>query len=115
MKMSGPARGEVWSVDLDPARGHEQAGTRPALVISVDEFNGGPADLVVLLPITTREKGIPFHVRVDPPEGGLKAVSFIKCEDVRSISKERLARRLGRVLPRTIAEVEFRLRVLLKL
>ena len=46
--MAGPARGEVWSVDLDPVRGHEQAGTRPALVVSVDEFNEGPADLVVI-------------------------------------------------------------------
>jgi mRNA interferase MazF len=84
-------------------------------MVSVDEFNQGPADLVVVLPITTKERGIPFHVRVEPPEGGLKATSFIKCEDVRSISKNRISRRLGRVSPRTIAEVEFRLRVLLML
>jgi mRNA interferase MazF len=113
--MAGPSRGEIWSVDLDPVRGHVQAGTRPALVVSVDEFNEGPADLVVVLPITTKEKGIPFHLRLDPPEGGLKATSFIKCEDVRSVSKERLVRRFGKVSPRAIADVEFRLRVLLKL
>lgn len=113
--MAGPARGEVWSVDLGPVRGHEQAGTRPALVVSVDEFNEGPADLVVILPITTKEKGIPFHVRLDPPEGGLKVASFVKCEDIRSVSKERLARRCGAVSSKTIADVEFRLRVLLRL
>ncbi len=113
--MAGPSRGEVWSVTLDPTRGHEQAGTRPALVVSADGFNHGPAGLVVVIPMTTREKGIPFHVRVAPPEGGLKAVSHIKCEEVRSVSKERLARRLGSVSARTIVAVEFRLRVLLAL
>jgi mRNA interferase MazF len=41
-----PNRGEVWLVDLNPIRGREQAGRRPALVVSVDEFNNGPADLV---------------------------------------------------------------------
>jgi len=46
-----PSRGEVWLVDLNPARGHEQAGIRPGLVVSVDPFNHGPAGLVVLLPV----------------------------------------------------------------
>src|SRR5688572_12259416 len=113
--MPGPLRGEVWSVNLDPTRGREQAGTRPALVVSVDEFNQGPADLVVVLPITSRKKGIPFHVRLEPPDGGLKSTSFIKCEEVRSVSKERLVRRWGSASSGTLAEVEFRLRVLLKL
>ena len=53
-----PARGEVWNVDLDPVRGREQAGRRPALVISVDLFNRGPSGLVVLLPITSRYRGL---------------------------------------------------------
>ena len=87
--MPEPARGDVWMVDLNPTRGHEQAGIRPVLVISVDKFNHGPAGLVVMLPITTKAKGIPFHVLIDPPEGGLKMKSFIKCEEVRSIAKER--------------------------
>jgi mRNA interferase MazF len=102
-------------LNLDPTRGHEQAGARPALVVSVDEFNQGPAELVVVLPLTTKDRKIPFHVRIEPPEAGLKATSFIKCEDIRSVSKDRLTRRFGAVSPRTIAEVEFRLRVLLKL
>ena len=113
--MAGPFRGEVWSLSLDPSRGHEQAGTRPALIISVDEFNQGPAELIVVLPITTKERRIPFHVKLEPPEGGLKSKSFVKCEDVRSVSKDRLGDRFGTVSAETIAEVEFRLRVLLKL
>lgn len=65
--MPAPSRGEVWMVDLDPTKGHEQAGRRPGLVVSVDLFNHGPADLVVLVPITSKAKGIPFHVEVNQP------------------------------------------------
>lgn len=102
-------------VNLDPARGHEQAGSRPALVVSVDLFNHGPADLVVVCPITRQAKGIPLHVPVSPPEGGLSYKSFIKCEDVRSIAKERLGRKTGAVSKITLAAVEDRLRILLAL
>lgn len=98
-----PARGDVWTVDLDPVRGHEQAGTRPALIVSVDRFNEGPAGLVVVLPITSRSKGVPLHVALSPPEAGLTLPSFIKCEDVRSISIERLVRRLGSVEKQTMS------------
>lgn len=110
-----PRRGEVWLVDLDPARGHEQAGKRPALVISVDLFNSGPAGLAVVLPVTTKDKKIPLHVKVSPPEGGVKEASFIKCEDIRSVSTERLLARLGEVSRGTMAAVEDRVRILLGL
>jgi mRNA interferase MazF len=105
----------VWLVSLDPTKGHEQAGRRPGLVVSVDLFNHGPAGLVVMLPISTVAKGIPFHVEVNPPEGGLKQTSFVKCEDLRSVAKERLLRRYGTVSPRTMGAVEDRLRILLNL
>lgn len=113
--MPQPARGEIWLVDLNPTRGHEQAGRRPCLIVSVDLFNQGPAGLVVVLPLTTRKKGIPFHVEVTPPEGGLKEPSLVKCEDIRSVSKERLAQRWGAVFPGTLMEIEDRLRILLNL
>jgi mRNA interferase MazF len=110
-----PARSEVWLVNLDPTKGREQAGRRPALILSVDQFNHGPAELVVVIPITSKAKGIPFHVSVNPPEGGLSQLSFIKCEDVRSISKERLIQRLGVVVDQTMDEVGDRVRILLGL
>jgi len=83
--------------------------------VSVDLFNLGPAGLVVILPMTTKAKGIPFHVPVNPPEGGLREPSFIKCEDIRSVSVERLSARLGSVSREVMAEVEDRLRILLDL
>ena len=106
-------RGEVRVVDLDPTRGREQAGRRPALIVSVDLFNQGPADLVVMLPITSKAKGIPLHVSITPPEGGVKMPSYVKCEDIRSVSKQRLTKLLGNVSAETMREVEDRLAVLL--
>jgi mRNA interferase MazF len=102
-------------VDFDPTRGREQAGKRPALVLSADLFNQSPADLVIVLPLTSKDKSIRSHVRVDPPEAGLKAVSFIKCEDIRSVATERLTRRWGAVSRQTLASVEGIMRVLLSL
>jgi mRNA interferase MazF len=110
-----PLYGEIWLADLDPARGHEQAGKRPVLVISVDLFNSGPADLVIILPTTTVYKGVISHVEVNPPEGGLDRKSFVKCEDIRAIAKERLSTRLGRVSSETMAAVNDRIRILLNL
>lgn len=115
MNGSLPSRGDIWLVDLDPTRGHEQAGRRPALVVSADTFNQGPAGLVVVLPITTTERGIPLHIPIKPPEGGLRQQSYAKCEDVRSISVKRLVERWGTVTSDTLALVEDRLRILLDL
>ncbi len=115
MSASEPSRGDVWSINLDPAVGREQAGVRPALVVSVDKFNHGPADLVVVLPITSKNKNQPIHVPVKPPEGGLSTISFIKCDDIRSVSKQRLKQFYGTVSAQTMAEVEKRIRILLDL
>jgi mRNA interferase MazF len=110
-----PSRGDIWHARLDPIVGHEQGGERPCLVVSDDRFNQSRAQLVIVLPITRTPRGIASHVRVDPPEGGLKATSFIKCEDIRSISKQRLESRWGKVSTRTMAAVEDRLRILMSL
>jgi len=113
--MTPPLRGEMWMIDLDPTRGHEQAGKRPALIVSDDTFNTGPAGLVIVLPLTTKSKGVRCHVPVQPPEGGLRKPSFIKCEDVRSVAVERLSRRMGSVSPATMEAVALRLRILMDL
>ncbi|MBI1939721.1 MAG: type II toxin-antitoxin system PemK/MazF family toxin [Ignavibacteriales bacterium] len=113
--MKNPARGEIWTVDLNPQRGREQSGIRPALVLSVNRFNESLADLVIAIPITAKKKGIPLHVKIEPPEGGLKLESFIKCEDIRSISKERLIQNVGTVSQNTLNEVENKIRLLLGL
>lgn len=113
--MAKPRRGDLWTVNLSLTIGREQAGMRPALVISVDQLNHSAADLVIALPVTTREKKIRSHVPIDEGEGGLRSRSFIKCEDIRSISVRRLEHRLGSVSSGTLAAVEDRLRILLGL
>lgn len=71
--------------------------------------------MVIVVPITSRNWGIPLHVRVNPPEGGLTQSSVILCDHIRSIAKERLLRRLGVVSAEIVAQVEERLLVLLDL
>jgi mRNA interferase MazF len=83
--------------------------------VSEDTFNQGPAGLVIIVPMTTRDRGIPIHIAVSPPDGGVRHRSFIKCEDVRSISVERLLERWGTISDQTISIVEDHLRVLLGL
>jgi len=109
------SRGEVWYVNLNPTRGHEQAGARPALVVSADNFNHGRANLVIVVPLTTTRRGVPLHVQIDPPEGGVRETSYAMCEAIRSISTDRLDRQLGTVGPDTLALADDRIRIVLDL
>jgi mRNA interferase MazF len=113
--MTTPIRGDVWLADLDPTRGREQAGKRPVLIVSTDRFNQGPAELVVVVPITSKGKGIPWHVRITPPDGGVKTASHAMCEMVRCISRERLVKKWGAASDETMFAVDERLRILLEL
>ena len=111
--MIEPSRGEIWMVNLDPTQGREQAGSRPAMIVSVDQFNHGSSELVIVCPVTSKDKRIPTHIKIVPPEANLNIISFIKCEDVRSISKQRLIKFLGETSKETLKEVEDRLAILL--
>ena len=85
------------------------------MVISVDKFNHGPAELVIVIPITKRSKGIPSHVLVPKGEAGLDFDSYIKVEDIRSVSTERLISHRGDLTYPRIEQVQHILRVLLGL
>jgi mRNA interferase MazF len=113
--MSNPHRGEIWLADLRPTRGREQSGRRPILVLSIDSFNSGPSDLIVVLPITSTIRDIPLHVTIERGDGGIRSRSAILCEAIRSIAKERLLTRWGILSVPTMSEVEDRLRILLDL
>ena len=115
MTPSLPSRGQIWLVDLDPTRGREQRGARPALVVSTDRFNHGPAELVILCPMTKVGKAIPSHVSIARSDSGLQHDSFIICEQVRCVSRERLTRQIGHAPPSALERVSFILRVLLDL
>lgn len=110
-----PSRGEIWLADLEPTTGHEQGGKRPCVILSDDLFNHGPAELVVVLPVTSKKRDIPLRTPLEPPEGGLTVRSFVMPEMIRSISVRRLSRQLGRVRDETLAAIEARVRALLNL
>jgi mRNA interferase MazF len=110
-----PARGDIWLVNLEPVKGHEQGGQRPAVVISADSFNRSAAGLVIVAPMTTVHKGIPWHIHVAPPDGNVRQMSYVKCEDLRSISTDRLIDRWGVLSVRIMDQVSDTIRVLLQL
>ena len=85
------------------------------MILSDDRFNRSAAELVIAVPITSKGKAVPSHVEVSPPEGGLTMRSFIKCEEIRAISTERLLRLIGTVNTSTLHSVEQRLRMLLNM
>jgi mRNA interferase MazF len=93
----GPERGELYMADPGPTIGHEQAGRRPYMVISIDPMNRAPLGVVVAVPMTTTDWTNPSHVRVEPAESGLPRVSYAMPEMARSISALRLGRPIGRV------------------
>jgi mRNA interferase MazF len=111
-----PNRGEIWSANLNPTLGHEQAGERLVLVLSNNTFNHGPADMVIIVPLTRTGRRIPMHVMIDPPEGGISDRSYILVDNIRAIAKERLrGRPWGMVSMETMHTVEDYLGILLDL
>jgi mRNA interferase MazF len=108
-----PSRGEIWLVDLDPTRGREQRGTRPAVIVSADVFNHGPADLLIVCPLTKVSRSIPSHVPIARLDSGLDHDSYIICEQVRCLSRERAERSIGRASASTMEEVASYLRIVL--
>ena len=113
-----PNRGEIWYVDLEPVKGHEQGGNRPVLIVSVDAYNAGPSTIIFIVPITRKDKNIPCHVEILPNESGLPSKSFILCDHGRSISKDRLdykKGRCGQISDTRMREVEYWLKNILGL
>lgn len=100
-----PRAGDIWLVDMDPQVGREQGGIRPALVVSNEYFNRLPNDLHVIVPTTTRNRGLRLHVPVLPPEGGLRRPSLIMCDQVKAASVNRLLERWGAVEEDTLLHV----------
>jgi mRNA interferase MazF len=107
-------RGEIWFADLDPTRGHEQAGDRPVLVLSATGYSSGPSDLCVVVPLTTRPRALVWHVPVSAP-AGLGRDGWVMCDQIRCIARERLRRRVGCLGPVEMEAVARKVAILLEL
>ena len=95
-----PARGDVYLVQLDPTRGSEIRKTRPCLVVSPDELNEH-LRTVIVAPMTTGGQAYPWRVscRFQRRSG------FVATDQLRTVDTERLAKRLGRLTPNSLAAV----------
>ena len=105
-----PERGDAVWITLDPQAGHEQAGRRPALVLSPSAYNGR-VGLALLCPITSKAKGYPFEV---PLPEGLAVSGVVGADQVKSLDwRARKASPIGAVPEEVVAQVLQRLQTLL--
>lgn len=88
-------RGEIRWADLTSARGHEQTGHRPVLILSHDVFNER-SGTVIALALTSQEPRAGFPLTLECEAEGLPKRSWIKISQIRTLATERLGRRLGR-------------------
>lgn len=115
-RLAFPRRGEVFLVSFDPTIGAEIKKTRPALVIQNDVANRwSPITIVAAISSSSDAPTYPTDVRVNPPEGSLRAASVVLLSQLRSIDRRRLVRRLGRLRPETIKRVDRALQISLGL
>jgi mRNA interferase MazF len=94
------ARGDVHLVSLDPTHGREMKKTRPCLVVSPDEMNRVLATVIVA-PMTTKGRPLPMRVTVTLH----KKTGLIVLDQIRTVDRARLVRRLGSVTDATLAKV----------
>ncbi len=110
-------RRELYLIDWNPARGSEQAGQRPALVIQNDIANavaGYPVTIVCA--VSSKLKGYPSMVRVQPSEeNGLTQVSEVNAAQIMTVQKDRLIQRLGLLSADDMAQVEDNLAYMLSI
>ena len=91
-----PKRGEIWLVNWNPARGSEQTGKRPALIIQNDIGNEKSSTTIVAA-ISSSVNLFPMNVKIEPHESGLNFISIIKTSQILTIDKNRLEKRLGQL------------------
>ena len=110
-------RGQLWLVNWSPGRGSEQLGRRPALVIQTDAANSNPRyPNTIVLALSTKGHPVAAHVALAPtPFNGLREDSYVKCEQILTISKDRLLEQLGDLSTADMARVEAALRKVLAL
>lgn len=99
MKPYAPKKGDFIAVTFDPQSGHEQKGRRPALVVSNTLFNE-QTGLAIVCPLTTADRGYPFHVAVtdNPHITGLVMVEQVKSIDFRARKAKQIGKASDEVL-----------------
>jgi len=105
-----PERGDIVWIQMNPQAGREQAGHRPAFIVSPKAYNG-KVGLALMCPITSTQKGYPFEVRVE----GKTTKGVVLADQVKSLDwRARQARFEERANEETTAEVSAKIEVLIK-
>ncbi|WP_239375946.1 type II toxin-antitoxin system PemK/MazF family toxin [Frankia sp. Cj5] len=81
---------QLWIVDFGDPLGSEQAGIRPAVVVASELHCRFPIDMTIVVPTTTRDRGLPHHVPIASPQSGLNRPSWARTEDITAISTRRM-------------------------
>ena len=111
-----PQRGEIYLTALDPALGHEIKKTRPALVIQNDITNHyGLTTIVAAITSKVSSPPYPNETILNPGSSGLEVVSTVRLDQIRTVDRQRLVKRLGRVDDATMAKVDEAIKISLGL
>lgn len=107
-----PERGDVVWLDFNPQAGHEQAGRRPALVLSPAAYNG-KTSLMLCCPVTNQAKGYPFEVPV-APAGGAQLTGVVLADQVRCLDwKRRNATKFAAVTAQCVLGISMKVKALI--
>lgn len=96
-------RGEIRWADLNPVRGHEQAGLRPVLILSHDVFNER-SGTVIAMAITSQLQRAGFPLTLELKSGGLPKRSWLKIGQVRTLAVERIGKKISQVPPEELVQ-----------
>jgi mRNA interferase MazF len=102
--MAGILRGEIRWADLSPARGREQTGKRPVLILSRDVFNERSGTAIAVA-ITSQPQSAGFPLTLEVKSVKLPKRSWVKISQIRTLSIERLGRKVGKVSPEEFERV----------
>ena len=97
-------RGEIRWADLNPVRGHEQAGLRPVLILSQDVFNER-SGTVIAVALTSQPQRAGFPLTLELHARGLPKKSWVKISQIRTLAVERIGKVIGRACPEELAQV----------
>ena len=102
--MAGILRGEIRWADLNPTRGHEQAGIRPAVILSHDVFNER-SGTVIAMAVTSQPQRAGFPLNLELEETALPKRSWVKISQIRTLSVDRIGDLIDRLSPETLGRL----------
>lgn len=110
--------GDIFMLDWSPGRGSEQGGVSPALIVQNNALNSNPRyPNTIVVAVSKQGRPVPTHVEIprDPANGLWESVSYAKCEQILTVDKARLQRRIGRITVEQLAAVSRALKRVLSL